>query len=82
MLDGVICIRLDAMVTPAHSHKQGAAPNFKGYGHHPLLAYCDTPLKGWPGCCGRAAPGSSTVTDHLQITDAAIAASPASTGAA
>jgi len=32
ILDGVVCIRLDATVTVAHSDKQLAEPNFKGYG--------------------------------------------------
>ncbi|HYV80770.1 MAG TPA: transposase, partial [Streptosporangiaceae bacterium] len=41
MLDGVTCIWLDATVTLAHSGKQLAEANFKGYGHHPLLAACD-----------------------------------------
>ena len=40
-LDGVTCIRLDATVVPAHSDKELAEANFKGYGHHPLLAECD-----------------------------------------
>src|SRR5258708_4929440 len=40
-LDGVTCIRLDATVTVAHSDKELAEANFKGYGHHPLLAECD-----------------------------------------
>jgi hypothetical protein len=46
VLEGVICIRLDATVTPAHSDKEGAEPNFKGFGHHPLLAYCDNTAEG------------------------------------
>ena len=37
-LAGVTCIRLDATVTFAHSDKELAEANFKGYGHHPLLA--------------------------------------------
>ena len=42
VLEGVTCIRLDATVTPAHSDKEGAEPNFKGYGlSPPLLAYGD-----------------------------------------
>ena len=41
-LAGVTCIRLDATVTFAHSDKELAEANFKGYGHHPLLAVCDT----------------------------------------
>src|SRR5271166_4400314 len=40
-LAGVTCIRLDATVTFAHSDKELAEANFKGYGHHPLLAVCD-----------------------------------------
>jgi len=31
MLDGVVCIRLDATVTVAHSDKQLAEGNFQGY---------------------------------------------------
>ena len=40
-LDGVTCIRLDASVVFAHSDKELAEANFKGFGHHPLMAYCD-----------------------------------------
>ena len=40
-LGGVASIRLDATVVQAHSDKDLAEANFKGYGHHPLLAYCD-----------------------------------------
>jgi hypothetical protein len=40
-LEQVTCIRIDATVTPAHSDKELAEANFKGFGHHPLLAYCD-----------------------------------------
>lgn len=32
VLHGVTCIRLDATVTPAHSDKELAEPNFKGFG--------------------------------------------------
>jgi Transposase DDE domain group 1 len=45
MLEGVTCIRLDATVTPAHSDKELAEPNYKGFGHHPLLAYCDNTVR-------------------------------------
>ena len=76
-LAGVTCIRLDATVTPAHSEKELAEPNFKGFGHHPLLAYCDNtggePLA-WMLRKGSA--GSNTAADHVAITDAAIAALP------
>ena len=36
VLEGVTCIRLDAAVTPAHSDKELAEPDFNGYGHHPF----------------------------------------------
>src|SRR5271165_4211141 len=77
ILDGVTCIRLDATVTFAHSDKELAEANFKGYGHHPLLAVCDNtggePLA-W--MLRRGSAGSNTAADHLQLLDAAIAAIP------
>jgi hypothetical protein len=76
-LDGVVCIRLDATVTLAHSEKELAEANFKGYGHHPLLAVCDNtggePLA-W--MLRRGSAGSNTAADHLVLLDAAIAALP------
>ena len=77
VLDGVVCIRLDATVTLAHSDKQLAEGNFKGYGHHPLLAVCDNtggePLA-W--MLRRGSAGSNTAADHIALADAAIAALP------
>jgi hypothetical protein len=76
-LEGVTCIRLDATVTFAHSDKELAEANFKGYGHHPLLAVCDNtggePLA-W--MLRRGSAGSNTAADHLALTDAAIGALP------
>jgi Transposase DDE domain group 1 len=77
VLDGVTCIRLDATVTPAHSGKQGAEANFKGFGHHPLLAYCDNTREGLSWMLRPGSAGSNTVADHLGILDAAITAVPA-----
>jgi len=77
VLDGVVCIRLDATVTVAHSGKQLAGGNFKGYGHHPLIGVCDNtggePLA-W--MLRRGSAGSNTAADHTAVTDAAIAALP------
>jgi hypothetical protein len=77
VLAGVTCIRLDATVTFAHSDKELAEGNFKGFGHHPLNAYCDNtggePLA-WMLRKGSA--GSNTAADHITVTDAAIAALP------
>ena len=77
MLDGVVCIRLDATVTLAHSDKELAEAGYKGFGHHPLLAACDNtggePLA-W--MLRRGSAGSNTTADHLVLLDAAIAALP------
>ena len=77
VLEGVTCIRIDATVTPAHSGKQFAEANFKGFGHHPLLGFCDNtggePLA-WMLRKGSA--GSNTAADHIKVTDAAIGALP------
>ena len=76
-LEGVICIRLDATVTFAHSDKELAEANFKGYGHHPLIGVCDNtggePLA-W--MLRRGSAGSNTTADHLQVLAAAIAGVP------
>jgi hypothetical protein len=77
VLEGVTCIRIDATVTPAHSDKELAEANFKGFGHHPLLGFCDNtggePLA-WMLRKGSA--GSNTAADHIAIVDAAVAALP------
>ncbi|WP_137817001.1 transposase, partial [Gandjariella thermophila] len=76
-LDGVTCVRIDATVTDAHSDKEQAEANFKGFGHHPLQAYCDNtggePLA-WMLRPGSA--GSNTADDHIVTVDAAITALP------
>jgi hypothetical protein len=75
-LAGITCIRLDATVVFAHSEKEQAEPNFKGFGHHPVLAECDNfrePLA-WMMRPGSA--GSNTAADHLQLVDESIAALP------
>ena len=56
ILDGVACIRLDATVTVAHSDKELAEANFKGYRPSPLgRRRVITPAGSrWPGCCAAA----------------------------
>lgn len=71
-----MCIRLDATVTPAHSDKERAQPNFTGFGHHPLLSYCDNTGEPLAGMMRRGGAGSNTVTDHLTIFEESIAALP------
>jgi hypothetical protein len=76
VLDGVICIRLDASVVTCHSDKEGAEPNFKGFGLHPLLGYCDNTTEALAGMLRPGSAGSNTTADHLTVLDAAIAAVP------
>jgi len=76
VLDGITCIRLDASVVPAHSEKELAEPNFKGFGHHPLLAYCDNTAEPLAGKLRKGSAGSNTVADHLEVLGAAVAALP------
>jgi hypothetical protein len=75
-LEQVTCIRLDASVVSACSDKELAEPNFKGFGHHPLLAYCDNTAEPLAGKLRRGGAGSNTAADHLEVLDAAITALP------
>ncbi|MBV9140445.1 MAG: transposase [Pseudonocardiales bacterium] len=74
VLEGVTCIRLDATVTAAHSEKELAEPNFKGFGHHPLLSYYDNTGEPLAGMMRRGGAGSNTVADHLTVPENSIAA--------
>jgi hypothetical protein len=76
VLERVTCIRLDATVTPAHSDKELAEPNYKGFGHHPLLSYCDNTGEPLAGMMRRGSAGPNTTADHLQVLGDAIAALP------
>ncbi len=67
VLEGVSCIRLDATVTTAHSEKELPEPNFKGFGHHPLLSYCDNTGEPLAGMMRRGGAGSNTGADHLRV---------------
>ena len=76
VLEGVVRIRLDATATPAHSGKEWAEPNFKGFGHHPLLAYCDNTGEPLAAMMRRGGAGANTVADHLRVLEDSIAALP------
>jgi hypothetical protein len=75
-LEGVTCIRLDATVVAAHSDKELAEPNFKGFGHHPLIAECDNVAEPLAWMLRPGSAGSNTAADHVRLLGEAIAALP------
>jgi predicted transcriptional regulator len=75
-LAGIICIRLDATVVFAHSEKEQAQPDFKGFGHHPILAECDNVREPLAWMMRPGSAGSNTAEDRLKLLDEAIAALP------
>jgi len=75
-LEGVTCIRLDATVVRAHSDKELAEANFKGFGHHPLLAACDNTSEPLAWMLRPGSAGSNTAADHLRLLRESVAALP------
>jgi len=75
-LAGLTCLRLDATVVACHSDKQGAEPNFKGFGLHPLGCWCDNTSEPLAGMLRPGSAGSNTAADHITVLGAAIAALP------
>ena len=74
-------IDVDATLVTAHSEKESAAPTFKrGFGFHPLWAFCDHGAEGTGEPlafllrAGNA--GSNTVVDHIAVLRAALAQLP------
>jgi DDE family transposase len=76
VLEGVTCLRLDATVVACHSEKQGAEPNFKGFGLHPLGCWCDNTDEPLAATLRPGSAGSNTTADHLEVLGAAISALP------
>jgi hypothetical protein len=75
-LDGVTGLRLDATVVTCHSDKQGAEPNFKGFGLHPLGCWCDNTGEPLAAVLRPGSAGSNTAADHLAVLGEAITALP------
>jgi hypothetical protein len=73
---GMTCVRIDATVCPVHSDKEGAAANFKGFGLHPLMSYCDNTGESLVQMMRPGTAGSNTAADHVRIVDASLAALP------
>jgi DDE family transposase len=76
VLEGVTCLRLDASVVACHSEKEGAEPNFKGFGLHPRGCWCDNTAEPLAVKLRAGSAGSNTTADHLEVLAAAITALP------
>ena len=73
VLDGWIVIDMDATLVTAHSDKEGAAPTWKkGYGFHPLGAWCRNTRECLAMLLRPGNAGSNTFTDHKEVLAAAL----------
>ena len=77
LLSGWVVIDLDATLITAHSDKQGAAATFKkGFGFHPLGAWCANTAECLAMLLRPGNAGSNTVSDHIRVLGDAIAQLP------
>ncbi|WP_430792084.1 transposase, partial [Actinoplanes sp. G11-F43] len=73
LLTGWVIIDLDATLITAHSPKQGAAATFKrGFGFHPLGAWCANTGESLAMLLRPGNAGSNTVADHIRVLADAI----------
>lgn len=78
VLTGWIVVDIDATLITAHSDKDGAAATFKkGWGFHPLGAWCANTGEALAMLLRPGNAGANTVADHLVVLQEAIAAIPA-----
>jgi hypothetical protein len=74
---GDITIDFDATLVTAFSDKQDARPTYKkGFGFHPLGAWCDTTGEPLALMLRPGNAGSNDADDHLELLDQAIAVLP------
>jgi Transposase DDE domain group 1 len=77
-LTGWLVIDMDATLVTASSDKEGAAPTWKkGYGFHPLGAWCASTRECLAMLLRPGNAGSNTFTDHKEVLAAAIRQVPA-----
>lgn len=72
-----VVVRLDATVIQAASAKEGAEPNFKGFGFHPLTAWCSNTGEALAVANRVGSAGSFTAADHVAVFDAVLEQIPA-----
>ena len=75
-----VVLDIDASLVEIHTDgKQGAAPTYKGgFGFHPMFCFADATGEVLSGVLRPGNAGANTVSDHLDVLDAAIAQLPAS----
>jgi hypothetical protein len=77
-LAGWLVIDMDATLVTAHSDKEGAAPAWKkGYGFHPLAAWCANTRECLHMLLRPGNAGSNTFADHQEVLAAAVRQVPA-----
>ena len=77
-LAGWLVIDMDATLVTASSDKEGAAPTWKkGYGFHPLGAWCASTRECLAMLLRPGNAGSNTFTDHKEVLGAALRQVPA-----
>jgi hypothetical protein len=78
VLSGQVVIDMDATLITARSDKQGAAPTYKrGFGFHPLGAWCANTGETLAMLLRPGNAGANTAADHVTVLTAAIAQIPA-----
>jgi len=77
-LTGWLVIDMDGTLVTAYSDKEGAAPTWKkGYGFHPLAAWCSNTRECLAMLLRPGNAGSNTFTDHRDVLAAAVRQVPA-----
>jgi len=75
-----VVLDIDASLVEVHTDgKEGAAPTYKGgFGFHPMFCFADATGEVLSGVLRPGNAGANTVSDHLDVLDAAIAQLPTS----
>ena len=66
-LPGWTVLDIDASHIPAYSPKEGAEPNVKGFGHHPLLLFLDNTDELLVNQLRPGSAGANTACDHITV---------------
>jgi hypothetical protein len=71
-LTGWTVLDIDASLVPAHSDKEGAEPNRKGFGLHPILMFLDNTDEHLVCRLRPGSAGANTASDHIEVSTEAI----------